>query len=1737
MRSIFTFLIAGLLLTGASPTIMRAQFITPEQTSIDVGSAAGSTSVNVSSDVTWTASADAGWITPSNNGSGQLVIDYQENTSIDERSGTITLTDGSATATVTVNQDGAALSISVNPDNQNVSAAAGNTSFTVTANFDDWTINESEGWLTAAINGSQIEVDYEVNNSTSERIGTITISRSGISDIDVTVTQAGAAPYLTVDPLAVTLGSSSGSTAISVSSNAVWNANDAAAWTTLTVNPNSLTISVLENVSIDSRSSDITITTGSLTEIVTITQEGASPVLTVTPSNRDVTSSAGTTSFEASSNFTTWGVNENENWLTASKSGNQINVNYEANASASGRVGTITVSGESITRTITVTQDGAAAFITPDETTVNVGSGDSQTSVGVSSNVNWTISESITWLSASKNGINLNIDYDANSGTSGRSGTITLNSSEGASATVTVNQAGSDPVLEVNPSNQNVSSGAGSAVFSVSSNMAWDASDDAPWLTLSTTSNQITTNFSENTAIVSRTGTITVTAGSLTQEVTVTQAGAAAILTVNPASKTVSSDEGLTTFDVTANFTTWTVNESVTWIIASKSGAQVSVAYVENPGITSRSGNITVSGEGITRTITLTQEGQTAGLTVSPATQNVGGTSGTTAFTVTANFTTWTAVENANWLTVSKSGSQVNVNYDANPTVNPRTDTVTISGEGITRKVTVVQAGAAPSLDVEPETKQVTNSAGNASFTVAANFTDWTVSKTGDWISSAVKSGNTINVAYQVNETISARTGKVIAAGRGVVDTVTIMQEAGAAAITVAPSSREVAYTAGNTDFTVEANVEWTVNDNADWLHAGRSEQIINVSYDLNNNITSRQAVITVAGSGVTKQVTVTQAGAPAYITPDETTINIGNASGSASVNVVSNVNWTPTENSSWFSVAKNGTQVNITYDANLTISQRTGTISLGSAQGGSASITVVQAAGLPFITLETEAVNINSYNAGSVSTEVTANVAWTAVENSDWFDVTYTSNSISINYIENMTVSSRTANITVSGSGVTKNISVTQAAGPERLTVNPTSQSLSYMEGDASFTVESNVSWSVSEGLNWLGIIKDTQKFTVVALENMSADSRAGNITVKGSSVTRTIPVTQSGAPPSIDAQPENNEVEYTAGNGVFTVTSNFSNWSVSDDADWVTAVKSGSQVNITYQENKTVNVRIGKVIVSGRGVSDTVTVTQHAGLSDLNVTPLSRNVNYPAGETSFSVTSNVEWNVTEEVSWLTAVKNGTQISAVFEENPSTNSRTGNITLSGGTITHTLSVTQEGRPESIILTPSLAEVEYTAGTASFDVAVNTDSWSVSENVSWLTATMNGMKTNITYEENTSISPRSGKITITAGDSSKVFTLTQKGTPTAISADPENASVSFLEGGVSFNIASNVEWIVSENTEWLSAVRSGNSVQVNYTKNNLREQRQGIVTVSGGGSSINISITQGGNLEVDKPALLSPANNVYKSGLNLLFEWNEPELAESYTLEISDSVQFTNIIYSYDDIAENSYTIAGLKEGLKYYWRVKASNSYGYFTYSDVWSFTSKLLQPGNLRISQNAFNEVILSWQDNSKNETGYDILRKTGSGQFAKLTSVPSGQVNYIDAEIILSGEYTYRVYAYNDASVSDTSEVSIIVTIIGIDDDLPLDIPTEYSLSNAYPNPFNPSANIRYGLPEESAVVIEVFNILGERVETLLNEHVSAGYHETKWNASNMPSGIYIIRTYAKSLYSDRKFVSVKKAMLLK
>jgi len=121
---------------------------------------------------------------------------------------------------------------------------------------------------------------------------------------------------------------------------------------------------------------------------------------------------------------------------------------------------------------------------------------------------------------------------------------------------------------------------------------------------------------------------------------------------------------------------------------------------------------------------------------------------------------------------------------------------------------------------------------------------------------------------------------------------------------------------------------------------------------------------------------------------------------------------------------------------------------------------------------------------------------------------------------------------------------------------------------------------------------------------------------------------------------------------------------------------------------------------------------------------------------------------------------------------------------------------------------------------------------------------------------------------------------------------------------------------------------------------------------------------------------------------------------------------------------------------------------------------------------------------------------------------TKVPSGNVTYRLKQVDFDGTYKY------------TGQISVNVSG-----------PVEFSLDQNYPNPFNPSTTIKYSIPVDGMVTLAVYNVLGQKVATLVNEIVKSGVHEVNFDASKLSSGVYFYKV------ESSKFSAIKKMMLIK
>ena len=94
-----------------------------------------------------------------------------------------------------------------------------------------------------------------------------------------------------------------------------------------------------------------------------------------------------------------------------------------------------------------------------------------------------------------------------------------------------------------------------------------------------------------------------------------------------------------------------------------------------------------------------------------------------------------------------------------------------------------------------------------------------------------------------------------------------------------------------------------------------------------------------------------------------------------------------------------------------------------------------------------------------------------------------------------------------------------------------------------------------------------------------------------------------------------------------------------------------------------------------------------------------------------------------------------------------------------------------------------------------------------------------------------------------------------------------------------------------------------------------------------------------------------------------------------------------------------------------------------------------------------------------------------------------------------------------------------------------DPPTPLPVHFALEQNYPNPFNPATTINYQLPTSSFVVLNVYDLLGREVRTLVNERQAPGNHSVMFDASSLSSGVYLYRLVAGTYHNTKKLLLLK------
>lgn len=162
-----------------------------------------------------------------------------------------------------------------------------------------------------------------------------------------------------------------------------------------------------------------------------------------------------------------------------------------------------------------------------------------------------------------------------------------------------------------------------------------------------------------------------------------------------------------------------------------------------------------------------------------------------------------------------------------------------------------------------------------------------------------------------------------------------------------------------------------------------------------------------------------------------------------------------------------------------------------------------------------------------------------------------------------------------------------------------------------------------------------------------------------------------------------------------------------------------------------------------------------------------------------------------------------------------------------------------------------------------------------------------------------------------------------------------------------------------------------------------------------------------------------------------------------------------------------------------------------------------------------------------------GFNVYRHTAPGftpnQQTRIAELGSTAVSYIDETVTSGVIYYYIVESFDNSSNSSfTSELSTSTTNITVESGV---TPVEFSLSQNFPNPFNPVTQIRFDIAKQTGVELKIYNMTGQLVDVLVNEVKNPGSYNVTFDASRLPSGVYYYSLRAGEFTDTKRLVLVK------
>jgi len=348
--------------------------------------------------------------------------------------------------------------------------------------------------------------------------------------------------------------------------------------------------------------------------------------------------------------------------------------------------------------------------------------------------------------------------------------------------------------------------------------------------------------------------------------------------------------------------------------------------------------------------------------------------------------------------------------------------------------------------------------------------------------------------------------------------------------------------------------------------------------------------------------------------------------------------------------------------------------------------------------------------------------------------------------------------------------------------------------------------------------------------------------------------------------------------------------------------------------------------------------------------------------------------------------------------------------------------------------------------------------------------------------------------------------------------DDDNISESDLDDPANiYDVLGNTLYSPGADSEW-----GNNFIVTGLSRNNIESGMSQVVEIP----------------DPHVPILAMPPDLSPSVTDTIQLEWEFTDFATYYHLEVASDEDFSEIVQSAESYQDTTIEVTGLDGQHTYYWRVKTSNAAGDSDYSTPYTFTTGFPETPMLAFPFHATEDVPvnpeLSWYSDSI-ATDYHVQVATGRSFSEAITVFDTTGVTDTTLVVPVDLEegviHYWRVSSRNEYGTSLWPEAwgfrTETTTLV---DDMD-GTPDEFALQQNYPNPFNPVTTIEFSVPREEHVTLRVYDVLGREVAELYNDFSTPGIYRVDFDASSLPSGVYLYRINSDSFSETKRMIYLK------